>query len=170
MGEEMKKSFNLYIITGALLLSVIRTHATQFEPLGNAIAKALKTKKVFQKKVKVGKENVTVYFSKKRNGKARRYAVVREGVYPPNCTHTWVFGLDAARAKIEQVRVVEMSCPHAFPTKKSSFLDQFKGKGPAHLKKLEKSVVTVAKATGSSELTRDAAIVAIQAAKKLKGR
>jgi len=110
-----------------------------------------------------GKE-IAVYYSKNSSGNPKRLAVVQKGIYEPDCTHTWVVGLDAKKSKVRSVRAIEMSCPHAFPTREASFLNQFKGRGPASVKKLAGEVHTVAKATGSSELATDAVKTAIQAA------
>ena len=155
----------------SLLLVYLQTAlGVEFEKLGSAIAKALGTKKAFKKSVSVSGENTTVFYSKGGNGKANKFAVVRKGIYPPNCTHTWVVGVDAKSSKVEQVRVVEMSCPHAFPTNKPNFLAQYKGKGPQDLKTLKGDVNTIAKATGSSDLTSDAVKASIEAAMKLKGK
>lgn len=140
--------------------------AIQFESKGKSIAKILGTKKAKVKKVNVDSNNqkVPVYFQK---GKIKNYAVIQKRIYKPNCSHTWVIGLNTD-AKITDVRVVEMSCPHAFPTNKAAFLNQFKGKGPADLKRLDKQIHAIAKATGTSELTTDAVKVAIQAVNKIK--
>jgi hypothetical protein len=78
--------------------------------------------------------------------------------------------VDPSTQKIQQIRVVEMSCPHAHPARAHSFLDQFTGKGPADLKKLDQSISTIAKATGSCELTIDAVKTSIQVAQSLKGK
>jgi hypothetical protein len=55
-----------------------------------------------------------------------------------------------------------MSCPHAYPTREQSFLSQFIGKGPKDAPTLKKKVDTVAKATGSSDLTTDAVVRSIE--------
>ena len=138
-------------------------HAAEFAKLGDAIAAALGTTKAFQKKL--GSE--TLYFSKDPNGQPQTYAVIERGVYEPNCTHTWVIGLKAKDRTVSSIRVVEMSCPHAFPTKSASFLDQFQGKGPKDLAELSSSIVTIAKATGSSNLTTDAVVRSIEKVGKL---
>ena len=163
------------LLTLALLLFwVERTTAVSFEPLNQAIAKALGTTKAAKRSL--GRELASrdqggdVYYSKGPGGKAETLAFVQKGVYEPNCTHTWVVGVNAHSATIKTVRVVEMSCPHAFPTKAASFLDQYQGKGPAEVKSLENSVNTIAKATGSSRLTTHAVKRSILTAMKLKGK
>lgn len=143
--------------------------ATEFEKLGDAIAKALGTTKVFKTSAKLGKETISVFYSKDTKGKADRYAVLQTGIYEPNCTHTWVVGL-ASNGNVETIRVVEMSCPHAFPTRQASYLDQYRGKGPKDLKTLKNEIHTVAKATGSSQLTTDAVMKSITAVQSLKGK
>lgn len=152
-----------------LVVHLERATAVEFEKLGAAVAKALKTTKAFKTNTNVSGEDTTVFYSKGGNGKADRFAVVQTGIYKPNCTHTWVVGINNAH-KVEDVRVVEMSCTHAHPTRKPSFLAQFKGKGPASVRELASGVSVVAKATGSSELTRDAVVKAIQAVQNLKGK
>lgn len=150
----------------ALLVLMERAQAVEFEKLGAALTASLGTKQAFQKKL--GAE--TAYYAKGADGKATKFAFVQKRTYPPNCTHTWVVGADAKTAKITGIRVVEMSCHHAHPTKASSFLDQFKGKGPADASTLKGKVNTIAKATGSSELAADAVKVSIETAAKLKGQ
>lgn len=152
----------------ALLLWAIDARAVEFEKLGAALAKALGTKQVFKTSAAVDGEDVTVYYAKGDGGKPRKYAVVSKETYEPNCTHTWVVGLTSA-AKVDDIRVVEMGCPHAFPARKASFLDQYKGKGPADVKSLKGDITTIAKATGSCELTTKAVSRSIVAAAKAKG-
>jgi len=157
------------VVTTLLFLFVETAHSAEFEKLGKAISKALGTKKAFQKKVKVKGQEVQVFYNKKK-GKATKFAVVQKRIYEPDCTHTWVIGLDAKKSTVREIRVVEMSCPHAFPTRKASFLEQYSGVGPKGSKALKSKIVTIAKATGSSELTTDAVQTAIEAANKLRGK
>ncbi|MCB0404240.1 MAG: hypothetical protein KDD51_05600 [Bdellovibrionales bacterium] len=160
------KHMKTALVTLMFCLCIENSSAVEFEKMGQAIAKALGTTKAFKSTVEVQGEAATVYYSKGRGGQPERVAVVQKGIYEPNCTHTWVVGLDARSAKVEGIRVVEMSCPHAFPTKKSTFLSQYVGRGPASVKKLSGEVHTVAKATGSSELTTTAVKKAILATKQ----
>lgn len=111
------------------------------------------------------KETFDVYFDKSSKS---RFAVVQKRIYPPNCTHTWVIGIDGQTSVVTGIRIVEYSCPHAKPAAKESFFEQYKGKGPADTKTLKGSVTTIAKATGTSELTTDAVIMAIEAVVDLK--
>ena len=97
-------------------------------------------------------------------------AFIQKGIYEPNCTHTWAIGIDPKTGKVTQVRVIEMSCPHAFPTKADSFLDQFKGKGPADAATLDSSIATIAKATGSCKLATDAVKRSIVDFNQVKGQ
>ncbi len=143
------------------LILLEQAFAVQFEPKGKAVAEVLGTKKAKQKKLTVDGKEITAFYPSEGKGKI---AFVQEGLYPPNCTHTWVVGIDAAKNTVTQVRVVEMECPHAFPTKESSFLGQFEGKGLRDLDKLD-SVHTVAKATGSSKLAIEAVKRSIKGAK-----
>jgi hypothetical protein len=144
--------------------------ATQFEPLGKAVAASLGTKKAFKKSFAFEGKPLDVFYAKGSNGRAVKFAFVQHGTYAPNCTHTWVVGVDARSGKVSSVRVVEMSCPHAFPTKGESFLGQFRGKGYADAKKLKTEVTPIAKATGSSNLAIDAVRRSLVAASKLRGR
>ena len=126
--------------------------------------KALGTKKAGATKVKVDGENIQVFYNKETK---KKFAVVGTGLYEPDCTHTWVIALND-KVEVTEIRVVEMKCPHAFPTKKASFLNQYKGKGIKDVGKLDSQISTVAKATGSAVLTTKAvkkAIKAVQAAK-----
>jgi hypothetical protein len=150
-----------------LLASVETASAVEFEKLNAAIAKVLGTTKAMKKTVSIDGKNADVFYAKD-GGKA--LAVIQKRIYEPNCTHTWVIGVDPATQKVQQIRVVEMSCPHAHPTRSNSFLDQFSGKGPADLAKLDASISTIAKATGSSELTTDAVKTSIKVAQSLKGK
>ena len=158
------------VIILVISLMVERADAAQFEKLGSALANALKTKKVFQKSFQTddGKRG-KVFYSKKKSGEPKRFAFVEKGLYNPGaCTHTWVIALDADSQRVEQVRVVEMSCQHAFPTRKASYLKQYRGKGPADVKELKDDISTIAKATGSSDLTTDAVKRAILHAVKVR--
>lgn len=151
-----------------MLLLHLDSHGVQFEKLGTAIARTLGTKKAYKTSVDVGGEKTTVYYAKDGSGSASKYAVIQKGIYEPNCTHTWVIGVTPGSATVEQVRVVEMSCPHAFPTNKASFLDQYKGKSLKDVKGLKGKVHTIAKATGSSDLTTKAVQKAVLAVSKLR--
>ena len=145
-------------------------YATEFEPLGQAVAASLGTKKAFKKSFAFEGKPLDVFYAKDGAGKATKFAFVQKGVYDPNCTHTWIVGVDAGTGKVNGVRVVEMSCPHAYPTKTESFLGQFKGKGLADAKKLKGDVTPIAKATGSANLAIEAVRKSIVAASKLKGK
>jgi len=158
------------IIIVVFVLSVENGEAREFEGLGKAVAEVLNTTKAFQVQLKYKKEKYDAYYSKNKKGKAKTIAVVQKGIYPPDCTHTWVIGLNARSMKVIEIRVVEMSCHHAFPTNQHSFLSQFYGRGPKDVRKLKKKVITVAKATGSSELTIKAVQKSIISAKKKKGK
>jgi hypothetical protein len=144
--------------------------ATEFEPLGQAVASALGTKSAFKKSFAFEKKPLDVFYAKDAGGKASKYAFIQKGVYEPNCTHTWVVGVDAKSGKVTEVRVVEMSCPHAYPTKTEGFLGQFKGKGFNDAEKLKTDVTPIAKATGSANLAIDAVRKSLKAASKLKGK
>lgn len=159
-----------FLFAVLVLTALEIAEATEFEKLGDSIAKALGTTKAFKSQTSVGKESVNVFYAKDASGKASKFAVIQKGLYEPNCTHTWVIALNAASSQVESIRVVEMSCPHAFPTREASYLEQYKGKGPADVKNLKGEIHTVAKATGSSQLTTDAVVVAIKAAIQLKGK
>ena len=154
-----------------LVCSVEWAQAAQFEALGKAVAAALGTTKAFKKSVKsVGGGETDVFYSKGANGAPPAYAFIEKGIYEPNCTHTWVIGVDAKTSKVSKIRVVEMSCPHAFPTKAANFLEQFTGKGPADVAKLNSQIIPIAKATGSCDLTTAAVKRSITTAAKLQGR
>lgn len=159
----MKKVMGKVLAT-LILFVHLDARAVEFEKLGNAVAKALGTKKAFQKTVNLNGKETTVFYAKSDAGEPTKLAVVQKGLWEPNCTHTWVVGMDAHKGTVDQIRVVEMSCPHAFPTNKPTFLDQYRGKGPADLKKLKGDIQTIAKATGTCNLTTDAVVSAVQAA------
>lgn len=154
------------ITTFAVMLILIQVslgYAVEFENKFKAVAAVLGTPQAYP-------SGNSVFYSKSKKGAVERIALIESAIYPPNCTHTWVIGLDGTQLRVTQLRVVEMSCPHAFPTQKASFLAQFKGKGPADLKVLEKNVHTIAKATGSSMLTAQAVKSAITKAQDLRGK
>lgn len=165
----MKTCYRVFFVA-CILSAVDICQATEFEKLGDSIAKALGTTKAFKTQAQVGKEAVSVFYAKDAAGKASKFAVIQKGLYEPNCTHTWVIAVNAATSKVEDIRVVEMACPHAFPTRQSSYLEQYKGKGPADSATLKDQIHTVAKATGSCNLTTDAVVVAIKSANMLKGK
>ena len=162
------KTQHARLILGSLLLIHLTSYAGEFEKLGTAVERTLGTKKAAKKTLKIDGKDTTVFFAKGKDGKATKYAVLQKGIYEPDCSHTWVVGIDAKSLAVDQIRVVEMSCPHAFPTKENSFLDQYKGKGPADVKKLKDEIGTIAKATGSSNLTTDAVIRSVKACEQLK--
>lgn len=152
--------------TVALVSSIVAAlpaGAVEIEPLGKALTTILGTPKVSKKVIKVAGKDVAVFLAKGADGKIKKAAFVEKGIYEPDCTHTWAVGIDADSSSVSEVRVVEMKCPHAFPTKASSFLEQFKGKGPADVEKLVEGVDVVAKATGSSKLAAEAVKRSIQA-------
>lgn len=160
----------VFISMVAFFVEAKEAVAVEFEQLGKAVAGVLGTTKAFKKTIPSGKTKVDVFYSKDAAGKANKYAFIEKGIYEPNCTHTWVIGVDAATNKVDSIRVVEFSCQHAYPTRAASFLDQYKGKGPADAKKLDSDVMNIAKATGSCMLTTDAVKRSITNAQRLKGK
>ena len=144
--------------------------ATEFESLGQAVATSLGTKKAFKKSFAFEGKPLDVFYAKDAAGKPTKYAFVQKRIYDPNCTHTWVVGIDAGTGKVSGIRVVEMSCPHAYPTKTESFLGQFTGKSFADAAKLKGDITPIAKATGSANLAIDAVRASLVAASKLKGK
>lgn len=162
----------------ALLLwaSVESARAVEIEPMGKALKALLRTPNVNKKSVALKSDESGVQFLQsadlyyaKAGAKVASAAMIVRGIYKPDCTHTWAVGLNPASGKVTEVRVIEMSCQHAFPTKSASFLSQFKGKGPAEAAKLRDQVTTIAKATGSSTLLTDAVRESITAFQKMKG-
>lgn len=154
------------LVVLSLWLAVENAFAVELESMGKAVSGILGTSKAKTKQVNDSVDTVPVFFTS--TGKPDKYVFVEKGIYPPSCTHTWVIGISAATGKVTEVRVNEMSCPHAFPTRTASFLDQFKGKGPADVATLEAKVNIVAKATGSSKLAATAVKRAITAYAKNK--
>lgn len=152
------------------LMTRLSALATEFEPLGKAVSTALGTTKAFKKSFAFEGKPLDVFYAKDASGKASKLAFVQKGIYAPNCTHTWIVGVDAISGKVSEVRVVEMSCPHAYPTKTEGFLGRFKGKSFADADKLKDEIAPIAKATGSSVLTVDAVRRSLVAANKLKGK
>ena len=168
----MKKQVVVVTVALLALALVERGFAAEFEKTGSAVGNALGTKQVFQKKFKndTGKD-ITTFYSKGSSGSPAKLAFVEKGLYNPgSCTHTWVIGLNATTQVVEQVRVVEMSCTHAHPTKADSYTSQYKGKGPADVKKLKEQVKTIAKATGSSDLMTEAVQRSIENAIQVRGK
>lgn len=154
------------------LLYQLESGATEFEPLVKALAGILGPVKAIKKQIDLPGEakSATAWYFKDKTGHVTKVAFVENGIYEPNCTHTWVVGLNAKTGVVDQIRVVEMSCPHAFPTKAPSFLAQFIGKSPAETLKQTKQVHTIAKATGSSLLAAKAVERSVTAWKSLGGR
>ncbi len=166
----MKRSLKplVWAIPSVLPLISSWVAAVDFEPQNKALLTLLASTKVSKKAVPVKGKPVDVWYVK--NGKAiQRAAFIEKGVYEPNCTHTWAIGLDGA-GKVTDVRVIEMSCPHAFPTKTEAFMSQFKGKGKADAAALPKNVDVIAKATGSSQLAAEAVGRAILNFEAVKGQ
>ncbi len=167
---KLKLWNQVFASTFLVIFSIKEALAVQFEATGKAVAAVLGTTKAKKKTVNVDGKDVTVFYSTDDSGKASKLAFVQEGLYKPNCTHTWIVGVDAKTTSITGIRVVEMACPHAFPTKESSFLDQFTGKGPKDVAELSSDIHGVAKATGTSNLTVDAVKSSIKGAMSLKGQ
>ncbi len=138
----------------------------EIESLRSALKATLgPIKSAAKKNVSHKKEKFDIYYDK---ATLTTFAVVQKRIYPPNCTHTWVIGVDAASFKVSGIRIIEYSCPHARPATKDSYFEQYKGKGPADVATLKDSVATIAKATGSCELTTDAVVTAIESVSILK--
>jgi len=153
-----------------MILALIENASASFWPLGKALQKVLGTPKASKTDLNVNGENVEVFYPTDKKGKTPYVGVVAKGLYPPNCTHTWVIAVDKKKATVASIYAVEMSCPHAHPTNTPSFLTQYKGVGPAELAALDGKISTVAKATGTSQLTTDAVKRAVTAVKKLQGK
>jgi len=168
----MKPTLKPISLASLSLLSAIApkvSSAVEFEPMGKALTSLLKSTKVSKKNVVLDGKDTPVFFAKDGNGKITSLAVIEKGIYEPNCTHTWAIGIDPTQGTVTEVRPIEMSCQHAFPTREGSFLEQFVGKGPADAAKLEKEVDVIAKATGSSKLAATAVKRAITIFQKNKG-
>lgn len=154
----MKLNRRVVLMIAVMMVLVERGHAAEFEKLGSALGNALGTKSVSKKTFKNDKgETIDAFYSKGSSGSPARIAFVEKGLYNPgNCTHTWVIALNGTTQAVEDVRVVEMSCTHAHPTKAASYTAQYKGKKPADMKTLKDKIKTIAKATGSSDLMTEA--------------
>lgn len=168
----MKQQMMRVTVAMLMLALVERATAAEFEKVGSAIGNALGTKLVFQKKMKnAAGADMTVYFSKNASGNPAKVAFVEKGLYNPGaCTHTWVISLEYATQTVSDVRVVEMSCTHAHPTRAASYTAQYKGKGPAQVSKLKEQIKTIAKATGSSDLMTEAVQRSITNATAVAGK
>ena len=151
--EKSSSSPGILLLAALTWLSVDRAQGAEIESMNKAVIAILGTPKATKRSVNDGASDVDIFLAKDAAGKTKRLAFIEKGVYPPDCTHTWAIGVDGVSGRILQVRPIEMSCPHAFPTKSASFLDQFKNKGVADVKDLEEGVHVVAKATGTSQLT-----------------
>ncbi len=157
----------LLLLCGRVELS----SAGDIEPKGKALAAILgATKGVMRKEIPGSNTKAEVFFVKNSAGQVTKMAFVEHAIYEPNCSHTWAIGLDANSGAVTEIRPIEMGCPHAYPTKAASFLDQFKGKGPADAAKLDTQVQTVAKATGTSKLLTDAVKRTLVNYGKIKGQ
>lgn len=145
------------------------SQARQLMPLGNALMATLKSKSATPSSKPDLKDKV--YYTIGADKKPERVSVVEKGLWGTNCTHTWVIGLDAKTAKVDDIKITELSCPHADPINTPKFLSQFKGKGPADSAKLKLGggIDAAAKATGSSEMTIDAVKKAIKIVADAKG-
>lgn len=146
------------------------SHARQLMPLGNALIATLKSKSAVPSKLPQYKGKV--YYTVGADKKPSRVSVVENGTWGTDCTHTWAVGLDAKTAKVREVKVIELSCPHADPINTPRFLSQFVGKGPKDFSKMKlgAGIDAAAKATGSSEMTIDAVKRSITLVAKAKGK
>jgi thiamine biosynthesis lipoprotein len=158
-------AMSLFATTVSLWALLEQAHAVEIEPMGKALLAVLGTPKAFKKTV----GDVSYYYSKNAAGKTDKVVFIQKNVWQKSCSHTWVVGVNKD-GKITQIRAQEMQCPHAFPAKAASYLDQYKGKGPADLAKLSGEVTTIAKATGSCELATDAVKQSITTYQKIKGQ
>jgi hypothetical protein len=165
----MKPLIDAKVLTASALLWLCaeRSFAVDIEPMGKAIGALLGTTKQVQKKT-FGKQ--LAFFSKDASAKGKA-VFIENGVYEPNCAHTWAVGIDGA-GKVQGVRVLSLGCPHANPIKPASFLDQYKGKGAADIAALKahKGIDTIAKATGSCDLTSDAVARSLESYVKNKAQ
>lgn len=154
-----------------LLLVVVgfyvdRAVGVEIESLKSALKATLSPIKAATKKqMTYHKQTFEVYFDK---ASKEKFAVVQKRIYDPNCTHTWVIGIEGKTGQVSGIRIVEYSCPHAKPATTASYLDQYKGKGPADVKTLKGDISTIAKATGTCDLTTDAVITAIESVEMIK--
>lgn len=153
----MKRNHSRWIGIVSTLAFLERAQAVEFEPLGKAIGALLGTTQAKKRDFpipahgNIPAHNSTVFYTKDASGKLGRAVFVEKGIYEPSCTHTWAIGIDPARGTVTDIRVVEMSCPHAFPTRAANYLNQYKGKGPADAATLSSKVDVIANA--SSRLT-----------------
>jgi hypothetical protein len=139
--------------------------AGEIEPLKAALISMLGKVQVQH----VGANNMDYWF--KKGGKAPRVVFIEKNVYPPNCSHTWAVGIDAATGKVASVHPLEMGCPHGYPAKSKTFLMQFQGKSVADVKSLKAyNLDTIAKATGTCKLAADAVRVSLEQFQKVKGK
>lgn len=166
MKTQLREKATSALGIAVLLLHLEQAIAVEFEPQGKALASVLGSTKVSAKTL----GDTKFFYTKDANGKPARVAVIETGIYEPNCTHTWAIGLNGSTGAVTDVRVIEMSCPHAFPARAASYLEQYKGKGPKDVAKLDSKIQTIAKATGSCRLTTDAVTRAITRYSKVKGQ
>ncbi len=166
----IRKLQRVGVVVG-LLLTLEKSFAVEFESLAQALAATLKEKKqVLKNSVTVRGRTVDYYMRKDVKPDKATIAFVQKEVYDPNCTHTWVIGVDSSRHRVTSIREVEMSCPHAFPTRQMSFKSQFLGKTRADIPKMKDSIDFIAKATGSSELLRDSIVRSIEGSAMISGQ
>lgn len=157
-----------WVVALALWAQLQQSLAGEVEPVGKAVATLLGTTKALKKDVDEAKgKKVTVFASKE---KPLRYVFLEDGTYQPNCKHLWAVGIEGATGKVIGVRGVSMDCTHAAPAMGSGFLDQYKGKGPADLAKLDSDINIKAKATGSCKLATEAVKRAITTYQSQKGK
>jgi hypothetical protein len=157
-------------ITASFLLASVslwatleQAHAVDLVPMGQALIKLLGTPKAMTKKV----DGATAVYAK--DGKGKVVAFIEKNVWNAQCDHTWLVGI-GKDGKVTQVVAQNQQCPHAKPSAAESFLDQYKGKGPADVAKLKSDATTIAKATGSCELASDAVVHAVNSYQKIKGQ
>ena len=113
--ENMKRGLKVFAVAALIWIQLENAGAVEFESMKSAVPKLLGTPVALRKTVR----NQDLYYAKDAP-KRKVIVAIEKGIYPPSCTHTWAIAMDAKTYKVREIHVIEMSCPHAFPTNSSS--------------------------------------------------
>jgi thiamine biosynthesis lipoprotein len=157
---------SLIVVSTLLWATLEQAHAVDLVPMGKALMKYTGSPKAMSKKV----DGATAVYAKDAQGKVKfPVAFIEKNVWNAQCDHTWIVAINPD-GKVAEVVAQNQQCPHAKPSAANSFLDRYKGKGPADVQKLKGEIDTIAKATGSCNLATDAVIHAVNSFQKIRSQ
>lgn len=161
----MKTSTAVAKVLGAKSMGQMKQYVLKLSPkekayLKKAWKRSLKHNKEYPKSGYSIDSNYKIYYIKGRSGRPVRYAYAPEYVYDGKCYHKFVIGVNS-KLQISDIQIVELECKEARGVLKSTFTNQFNGKGPKEPIELGKDITPVTDATDSSRFLADASRKAI---------